>query len=91
MTKATILLIDDEPDLRESIADFLEGEGYTVAQAQNGQVALDFLNQGNHPCVILLDYMMPVMDGKKFCQIFNEGPSINSIPIILLTAAKITD
>lgn len=52
-----ILLIDDEPDLRECIADLLEGEGYKVAQAENGRTALDLLKSGQTPRVILLDYM----------------------------------
>lgn len=89
--KKPILLVDDEVDLRECIADFLGSEGYEVVQAENGQVALNLLKTGLKPSVILLDYMMPVMDGKAFCEVYNNDSSINSFPVILLTAAKVPD
>lgn len=89
--KKPILLVDDELDLRECIADFLEAEGYSVIQAENGQAALNLLQQGLKPSVILLDFMMPVMDGKAFCEAFNNDPNINSLPVILLTAAKVPE
>lgn len=89
MTNADILLIDDEPDLRECIAELLEGEGYSVTQAENGKTALDLLKSGHTPKVIVLDYMMPVMDGKTFCEHAVKDNHINAIPIILLTAANV--
>lgn len=91
LEKKPILLVDDEPDLRECIADFLETEGYKVIQAENGKVALNLLKTGIKPSVVLLDYMMPIMDGKAFCEVFSKDSSINSIPVILLTAAKVTE
>ena len=86
-----ILLIDDEPDLRECIAELLEGEGYQVTQAENGKAALELLKSGEKPKIIVLDYMMPVMDGKTFCETAAKDNSINTIPIILLTAATVSD
>lgn len=89
--KTDILLIDDEPDLRECISELLEGAGYTVTQADNGKTALELLKAGNKPKVIVLDYMMPVMNGKAFCEIACKDHDISAIPIILLTAANIPD
>ncbi len=84
-----ILLIDDEPDLRECIAELLEGEGYTVKQAENGKTGLEILKSGHTPKIIVLDYMMPVMDGKTFCEHAINDSRISAIPIILLTAANV--
>lgn len=86
-----ILLIDDEPDLRECIAELLEGEGYKVTQAENGKTGLEKLKSADLPQVIVLDYMMPVMDGKTFCEIASKDSRLNSIPIILLTAANVPE
>lgn len=85
-----ILLVDDEPDLRQCLAEFLEDEGYSVTQAENGKTALELLKAGAVPKLILLDYMMPVMDGKTFCDEFQKDGKLNSkIPIVLLTAARV--
>ena len=85
-----ILLIDDEPDLRQTLAEFLEDEGYTVTQAENGKLGLELLSAGATPQLILLDYMMPVMDGKTFCTEIQKDEKLNGkFPIVLLTAARI--
>lgn len=84
-----ILLIDDEPDLRETIAELLAEEGYSVTQAENGKAALEILKSGDTPKIIVLDYMMPVMDGKTFCENIAKDQKLKTIPIILLTAANI--
>lgn len=88
--KTDILLVDDEPDLRECISELLEGAGYTVTQAENGKAALELLKSGDKPKVIVLDYMMPVMNGKTFCENASQDSQLRSIPIILLTAANVT-
>ncbi|WP_409477814.1 response regulator [Pseudobdellovibrio sp. HCB154] len=89
MPTSDVLLIDDEPDLRECIAELLESEGYTVKQAENGKTGLEILKSGHTPKVIVLDYMMPVMDGKTFCEHAIKDQLISAIPIILLTAANV--
>lgn len=87
-----ILVVDDEADLRQCIVELLEEEGFSVSQADNGKAALEYLNKAKaKPCLILLDYMMPVMDGQKFCEEQNKNPAINSIPVVLVTAATIQD
>lgn len=85
-----ILLVDDEPDLRQCLAEFLEDEGFSVTQVENGKAALDLLNSGVTPQLILLDYMMPVMDGKTFCEEFQKSEKwSDKIPVVLLTAARV--
>lgn len=88
-TKGKILLVDDEKELRNCIAELLEDEGYKVVQAENGLVALERLKNMNLPCMIMLDYMMPLMDGRTFCEMIKKDPAYNAIPIILLSAASI--
>ena len=65
---ATVLIVEDDNDTREMLGRFLELEGYTVETAENGKRALERLGSGVGACVILLDLMMPVMDGWQFRQ-----------------------
>ena len=83
----TIFLIEDDLDLRESLRDLLEFEGYTVDQACDGADALDKLRLRDHmPNLILLDWMMPKMDGAQFCLAKKSFAKIDAVPIVLLTA-----
>jgi CheY-like chemotaxis protein len=84
-----ILVIDDDPDLREVIEQLLQLEGYQVVTAENGQAALEQLahGDGDRPGLILLDLMMPVMDGWEFRHRQADDPRIASIPVIVLSAA----
>lgn len=85
-TTRRILLVDDDRDIREILSDILEDEGYDVAQAMNGAVALTLLHEQPPPCVILLDLMMPVMDGTEFRQRQLADPELSRIPVVLFTA-----
>jgi len=83
----TIFLIEDDVDLRESLKDLLEMEGYQVGQASDGQDALEKLQACKTlPDLIILDWMMPRMDGAQFCLAKRQIPPIDAIPIVLLTA-----
>lgn len=82
-----ILVVDDDDDLREGLAEILEDEGLGVATASNGREALVYLRSHEAPAVILLDLMMPVMNGPELRAILLEDTSLSSIPVILLTAA----
>jgi CheY-like chemotaxis protein len=83
-----VLLVEDDADIREAIGDVLEEEGYTVAMADTGLSALDRLRRADPlPDVILLDLMMPVMDGWRFRQEQKQHPAWDSIPVIVLSAA----
>lgn len=84
-----ILVIEDEPDVRESIKEILEIEGFTVATAGNGEEALTLLQSGTRTCLILLDLMMPIMDGWQFLKILKEKHQdvFSTIPVIVVSAA----
>jgi CheY-like chemotaxis protein len=82
-----ILIVDDDATLRESLRDALEFEGYTVASVEHGAAALQYLKSAGRPCLILLDLMMPVMDGKTFREAMLRDPALASIPVVLITAA----
>lgn len=81
-----VLVVEDDPDIRETIAQILEEEGYEVRGASNGKQALDLLHEGVRPQLILLDLMMPVMDGWRFRTEQRQDPTIADIPVIVISA-----
>lgn len=81
---ATILIVDDEADILEMLKYNLEKEGYLVLTARNGRNALD--EARNTPDLILLDVMMPEMDGWEVCRRLKRDQRTDSIPVIFLTA-----
>jgi CheY-like chemotaxis protein len=85
-----ILVVEDDRDLRDSLCEALKLEGYAAICAENGQVALRHLATGAKPCVILLDLMMPVMDGWTFRAEMLKDPALAEIPVIVMTAAAAT-
>ncbi len=83
----TVFLVEDDLDLRESIRDLLETEGYAVDDAVDGIDALEKLRTREQmPDLILLDWMMPRMDGGEFCAAKQTFPQIDAVPVVLLTA-----
>ena len=87
MSQPTILIVEDDADTRDMIGRFLELEGYAVETAANGRQALDRLDAGAQACVILLDLMMPVMDGWEFRRIQVSHSTLSKIPVIVFSAA----
>jgi CheY-like chemotaxis protein len=83
----TILLIDDDADIRMTLRDFLLAEGFVVHTARDGQHGLHVLEKIDVPDVILLDYKMPVMDGKQFLTMMRSVPRLQTIPVVILSAA----
>lgn len=89
MDHGRILLVEDNADMRESIAMLLEYQGYEVTTAGNGQEALERLqDMPLRPCVILLDLMMPVMDGWTFRAELLRVPEYADIPVVILSGAE---
>ncbi len=82
----SILIVDDDVDVREMLSQFFSIEGYTVATARNGQDALEQLRKGQQADLILLDLMMPVMDGWQFRVEQQRDPNLASIPVVVLSA-----
>jgi CheY-like chemotaxis protein len=85
-TPARILLVEDDLSIRESIAELLEEEGYTVICAANGAEALERLEVESAPSLIVLDLMMPVMDGWQFRASQQSSPEHASIPVVVISA-----
>lgn len=82
-----VLVVDDDEAIRETLTDVLSEEGFSVATAEHGVAALGYLRTHKHPCVIVLDLMMPVMSGAEFRekQLADEG--LARIPVIVMSAA----
>jgi CheY-like chemotaxis protein len=85
---APIFVVDDDIDLRETLGELLEDEGYATHLCQNGRGALDLLRSGVRPCLILLDLMMPEMSGWQFREEQLRDESLREIPVIVMTASR---
>ena len=88
MTKP-VLIVEDERDIRETLAEILKLEGFAVQTACHGLDALEKLRHGGaHPGLILLDLMMPVMDGRRFLELLSAEPAeLTRIPVVVFSAA----
>ena len=82
---ARILVVDDDTDSRHALADVLQDEGYDVAEAENGLEALREIDRES-PDVVLLDLMMPVLDGWKTLQIIRRTPRHKDLPVVVVSA-----
>lgn len=83
MDKLKILVVDDESRMRKLVSDFLSRSGYEVIEAENGEQALDIFYKEKELALLILDVMMPKMDGWQVCR---EVRSVSKVPIIMLTA-----
>jgi CheY-like chemotaxis protein len=81
-----ILIVEDDADLREMMAQLLTLEGYRAETVANGRDALDYLHRGDPPDLILLDLMMPIMDGWEFRRRQREDPTLAGVPVVVLSA-----
>lgn len=81
-----LLLVEDDPDLREALCQLLNDSGYDVVCAENGREALEYLAGAPPPCVVLLDLMMPVMNGWEFRAEQSKNDRISDIPVVVVTA-----
>ena len=82
-----VLIVEDDEDVRESLADVLSARGYQTLTAENGNVALSMIRDMK-PSLVLLDLMMPVMDGYQFLQSQAEDPWLADVPVVLVTAQR---
>ncbi len=89
MTSATdVLIVEDDVDIRDALQEILASEGYRVITAANGKLGLAALAAGPPPRLILLDLMMPVMDGLEFLALKKSDAAIAEIPVIVLSAVS---
>jgi CheY-like chemotaxis protein len=85
-TTGEVLLVEDDLSIRDMLRELLEDEGYQVRSAGNGRDALACLRAGVPTRLILLDLMMPVMDGWAFREAQRADPALSPIPVIVLSA-----
>lgn len=83
----SILIIEDNAEIRETLRDVFELEGYAVQLAENGQAGLSAATQADPPCLILLDLMMPVMDGWQFLQAIKASGCevLAGVPVVVVS------
>jgi len=86
-----VLIVDDDPDLLDVTSFVIENEGMAVETARNGQEALARLGTGRLPALVLLDLMMPVMNGWEFLAEVAKDPQLLEVPVVVLTAGEHTE
>ena len=84
--RCPVLIVEDDADLREMMAQLLTLEGFHSETAANGRDALNYLKAGPRPDLILLDLMMPIMDGWEFRKRQQSDPALADVPVIVLSA-----
>ena len=87
----TVLVVEDDDDLREVVTQTLERNGFRVVSARDGQDALDRLGEQGGPCLILLDLMMPRMSGWEFRRRQLADPRFAAMPVVVMTATATLD
>ena len=90
MAERRVLVVEDDRQLREVIAEALDEDGYAVEAADNGQTALE-LAQRRPPELVILDLMMPRMNGEQFCSALRQMHGLEAVPIIVVSAARAAD
>ena len=86
--RKTVLVVDDDFDLRHTVREILQDEGWVVDTAANGREALELLRRSNPPRVLVLDLMMPVMDGWQLLDELRRDSTLADIPVVVISAGK---
>jgi CheY-like chemotaxis protein len=81
-----ILVVEDDPEIREVVRDVLQDEGYAVVTATNGKEGLERLRQMARPCLVLLDLLMPVMNGGEFLSVLRTTDVLATLPVVVFSA-----
>lgn len=82
----TVLVVEDDRDIRWALTEGLESEGYNVVTAQDGREGLDKVRLEPRPHLVLLDFMMPVMTGREFLDHLLADQALKSIPVVIVSA-----
>ena len=89
MSQKTVLLVEDDPDIRDIVQDVLEAEGYDVVPASHGRQALEFLTgtrDSERPDLVILDMMMPLVDGRHVLEAIRNDEALSSVPVVVMSA-----
>lgn len=84
----TIMLVDDDKDALDCLRELLVARGYAVAEARDGEQALDYLRHNPHPCLILLDLMMPRMNGWEFLTHKAQDDKLAAVPVVITSGTE---
>lgn len=92
-SKHTVFIVEDDKDIRETLAEYLTSEGFNVIQSINGKDALEILNtRQDTPCLFLLDLFMPIMNGNQFLETVKApGSRFSKVPVLVFSAAPQED
>jgi CheY-like chemotaxis protein len=86
LVRHMVLIIDDDEEVREAVRDLVGMKGYRVEEARDGEQALALLERAEVPCIILLDLVMPVMDGWQFLERLRASARLASVPVVVVSA-----
>jgi signal transduction histidine kinase/CheY-like chemotaxis protein len=86
-----VLIVDDDADVREIVKETVEGVGMKAATAVNGRAALRWLDENSKPSLILLDLMMPEVDGFEFLETIRQHDELRDVPVVVLTAKELSE
>ncbi len=85
--KKTVVVVEDEQDICATLKDVFEDEGYAVGVAHDGVQALDLMHKlEDKPCIVILDLMMPVMDGNAVYRAMKADPDLDDVPVVITTS-----
>jgi CheY-like chemotaxis protein len=82
-----VLIVDDEPDIREALSEVVEMGGCAAIVASNGAEALELLRAGRRPCLVILDLLMPVMTGCELLEAIRREPALSAVRVLVSTSA----
>jgi CheY-like chemotaxis protein len=85
--RGPVLIVEDDPDIRESLQNFLESHGYPVRSASHGREALEMMGRSPRPAMVVLDMSLPVMDGHRLLTARKGDDTLRAIPVVILSAA----
>jgi CheY-like chemotaxis protein len=91
MAQKIVLLVEDDPDIRDIVQDVLEAEGYDVVPASHGRQALEFLNGVRNtapPDLVILDMMMPLVDGRGVLDAIRNDRRLSTVPVVVMSAIE---
>jgi two-component system chemotaxis response regulator CheY len=84
---SAVLIVDDDDEIREAIVSVLADDGYAVCEARDGEEALEILSDmPTRPCLVLLDMMMPRMNGNAFLDAIAHAPRLAALPVVIVSA-----
>jgi DNA-binding response OmpR family regulator len=86
MAQKTVLLVEDDADIRDIVQDVLEAEGYDVIPASHGRQALEFLRVATPPALVILDLKVPLVGGRSVLEAMRSDHSLSSVPIVVMSA-----